>query len=124
MSDGYSIDQQKLIISALLSDKELFARCQNIIVPEYWNKQFVKSVKFILKFSQDYKSVPTPEQILGETGVKYELIEVSKEHQQYFLDEVEKFCRHSALTHAILTGADMLEKGEYGNIEKLVKDAL
>jgi hypothetical protein len=40
------------------------------------------------------------------------------------MDEYEKFCRHKALEGAILESADMLEKHEYGSVEKLIKDAV
>lgn len=125
MNDGYSIEQQKLIIEALLTDKELFARSQNILVPQYFNKQYQKTIKFILDFATEYTSVPSVAQIKAETGVELTLIDtISQEHQNYFLDEIESFCRHMALTNAILKGSELLEKGDYGNIEKLVKDAL
>lgn len=125
MSDGYSIEHQKLILEAILTDKELFVRVQNLLLPEYFNKQFQKTVKFILKFADEYRSVPSVEQIKAESGIELELLDtISPEHQNYFLDEIEKFCRHMALTNAILKGSELLEKFEYGSIEKLVKDAL
>lgn len=126
MSEDYSNDQQKAIIEALLSDGTLLARCQNILQPNFFNKQLEKSVKFILKFTEDYKSVPTTQQLFAETGIQFTLIEnMPKEHQQYFLDEIEKFVKRRALTQAILAGAELLDKGDdFGGIEKMVKDAL
>ena len=40
------------------------------------------------------------------------------------LDEFEQFCKHKALESAILKSTDLLEKSEYGAVEKLVKDAV
>ena len=40
------------------------------------------------------------------------------------MEEFERFSRHKALERAILASADLLEKGEYGPVEKLVKDAI
>ena len=125
MSEGYSVDHQKLLLQAIISEPELFARSQNILQSEYFARQLQKSVKFILEFAFKYKSMPTPEQIFAESGVRLELLDQVKiEHKKYFLDEIEKFCQHAALTQAILTGADMIEKENYGGIEKLIKDAL
>jgi archaellum biogenesis ATPase FlaH len=125
MAGEYSLEQQKLIIEALLTDRELFVRSQAIMLPIYFNKQYQKTIKFIMDFAEKYNSVPTPEQIKAETGIELTLLEaISPEHQAYFLDEIESFCKHMALTNAILKGAELLEKGDYGNIEKLVKDAL
>lgn len=125
MSEGYTQEQQKLLIEAILSDRDLFSRCQHILQPDFFNRQFQKAVKFILHFAEEYKSVPTVQQIEAESGIKFELLDkISEEHQQYFLDTLEQFCRHQALTQAILKGSELLEKEEYGGIEKLVRDAL
>ena len=40
------------------------------------------------------------------------------------MEDFETFVRHKSLERAILKSADMLEKGEYGPVEVLVKDAV
>ena len=40
------------------------------------------------------------------------------------MDEFENFTRHEALKRVILQSADLIEKGEYDPIEKLIKDAV
>jgi archaellum biogenesis ATPase FlaH len=42
----------------------------------------------------------------------------------WFMDEFEAFTRHETLLRVILKSADLIEKGEYDPIEKLVKDAV
>ncbi len=122
---NYSPEQQKLLIEALINDPELYVRCQHILRPNYFHKMYQKSIKFILEFSEKYHSVPSTEQIFSESSVTFDKMEkISQEHQRYFLDEIEAFCKHSALEQAILKGADLLEKGQYGSIEKIVKEAL
>jgi replicative DNA helicase len=49
---------------------------------------------------------------------------VGVEHTDWLLDTFEKFSRHKALERAILKSADLLEKGEYGPVEGLVKEAI
>jgi archaellum biogenesis ATPase FlaH len=49
---------------------------------------------------------------------------VGTEHTEWLLDTFEKFSRHKALERAILKGADLLEKGEYGPIEGMIKEAI
>ena len=44
--------------------------------------------------------------------------------RKWLIDEFETFCRHKALEGAILTSADLLEKGEYGPVERMIKDAV
>ena len=43
----YTEDMQKLYVEFLLSDSELYARCQAILDAEYFDRKFRKSVKFI-----------------------------------------------------------------------------
>ena len=45
-------------------------------------------------------------------------------HYDWLLQDFETFSRHKALEAAILKGADLLEKGEYGPVEDLVKNAV
>ena len=50
--------------------------------------------------------------------------ELRESHYDWLLDDFESFSRHKALEAAILKGADLLEKGEYGPVEDLVKKAV
>jgi KaiC/GvpD/RAD55 family RecA-like ATPase len=45
-------------------------------------------------------------------------------HFDWFLQEFEGFTRRQELERAILKSADLLEKGEYEPVEKLIKDAV
>jgi KaiC/GvpD/RAD55 family RecA-like ATPase len=59
------------------------------------------------------------------TGIDIEPIpEMNEGHQDWFLDEFEAFTKRQELERAILKAADMLEKGDYGPVEKLIKDAV
>jgi archaellum biogenesis ATPase FlaH len=49
---------------------------------------------------------------------------MQENHYDWLLLEFETFSRHKALEAAILQGADLLEKGEYGPVEELVKKAV
>lgn len=121
----YSLEQQKLIIESLLSSPDLYTRAQNIIKPEYFATQFRRSVHFIQDFANQFRAMPSTVQIAAETGFTYELIqEIPNEHKEYFLDLIEGFCKHQAITEAIIKGSELLEKGDYSSIEPLLKEAL
>lgn len=125
MSEDYNLDTQRLLIEALISDSVLFAKCQNIIKPEYFHKQYEKVIKFVHGFADEYKSLPSIEQVYAKTGQELQIIsDITPQHQQFFSDEIEKFCRHKALSLAIIEGAGLIEKGQYTSVEKLVKDAI
>jgi replicative DNA helicase len=57
--------------------------------------------------------------------IKFEDIPDAKDgHYDWFLEEFEKFTRRQELERAILKSADLLEKGDYNPVEKLIKDAV
>jgi replicative DNA helicase len=53
-----------------------------------------------------------------------EIPDLNSGHTDWFLGEFEAFTRRSELERAILKSADLLEKGEYSPVEKLIKDAV
>jgi hypothetical protein len=121
----YTEDMQKLYIEFLLSDPELYARCQAIIDAEYFDRKFRKSVKFIQEHVNGYSVVPTPEQLKAQTGVEFTLVkDIDERHDEWFLDDFEQFCKHKALANAILNSTDLLEENQFGAVEKLIKDAV
>jgi KaiC/GvpD/RAD55 family RecA-like ATPase len=50
--------------------------------------------------------------------------QLMENHYDWLLQEFETFSRHKALEAAILKSADLLENGEYGPVEDLVKKAV
>ena len=53
-----------------------------------------------------------------------EIPDLNSGHTDWFLGEFEAFTRRTELERAILKSADLLEKGEYSPVEKLIKDAV
>lgn len=126
MSEEYSTDLQKLYIEFLLADKDLFVRCNAILKSSYFDRQFRDTVEFIQKHVDEYSDIPMLEQVnavnnIGVTDVKATMTD---EHKNWFMDEIEKFCRHKALEQAILASADKLENKEYGTVEGIIKAAV
>jgi len=121
----YTEDMQKLYIEFLLSDSELYARCQAILDSEYFDRKFRKSVKFIQEHVTGYSVLPTPDQVKALTGVEFTQVkDIDERHQEWFLDDFEQFCKHKALANAILSSTDLLEENQFGAVEKLIKDAV
>lgn len=121
----YSIDLQKLFLEIMLVDPETYVRVQNIYNPQNFDKSIRQAAIFLKEYSAKYSGVPTVEQIKGETNVNLQKITIDDDTMvEWFLDEFEKFTRHETLKRVILESADLIEKGEYDPIEKLVKDAV
>jgi len=121
----YGEDKQKLLIDVLLSSEEIFARCQNILNAKYFVNKLRPAVRFILKHADTYRVLPKFEQVNAETGMSFNQINnITAQHQDAFLDEIEEFCKNRALADAVLGSLDLIEKGNYGEVEKRVREAI
>jgi archaellum biogenesis ATPase FlaH len=121
---NYNYDIQKLYLEMFLSDAETFARCQNIFDPENFDQKLQETAKFITKYVDDYKVIPDSAIVNASCGKELQSVNLPKENYEWLMDEFENFSRHKALERAILQSADLLEKGEYNPVEKLIKDAI
>jgi len=121
---NYNHDIQKLYLEMFLSDAETFTRCQNIFDPLSFDQRLQKPAEFITKYVDQYKVIPDASIVNASCGTEFNTVELAKENFDWLMNEFEQFSRHKALERAILQSADMLEKGEYGPVEKLVKDAI
>ncbi len=125
MLKDYGLDVQKLFLEMMLHDAESFVRVQNIYNPENFDRSLRATAEFIAKHSDDYKTLPTREQIKAATGTTLANIpDLNQGHNEWFMSEFEAFTRRQELERAILKSADLLEKGEYDPVEKLIKDAV
>jgi KaiC/GvpD/RAD55 family RecA-like ATPase len=124
MTKEYTTELQKLLLETMLSDAQDFVRVQNIYNPENFDRSLRETAKFIIEYSDKYKTLPTYDQIKATTNVELRAVPVSAANSNWFLDEFEQFTRRQELERAILKSADLLEKGEYEPVEKLIKDAV
>lgn len=122
----YTQELQKLFVEFLAQDKDLFVRVNGILDVEYFDRSLRKAVAFIQQHARDYGAQPTLDQIRATTGLELQGLgeSVDSRHKDWFIDEFEQFCKHKALESAILKSTDLLDKGEFGAVEKLVKDAV
>lgn len=121
---NYNLDVQKLYLEMFLSDAESFIRCQNIFDPENFDQRLRPVALFINNYVDQYKIMPEARQVNAVCNASLEQVTVPKENYDWLLEEFERFSRHKAMERAILQSADLLEKGEYNPVEKLIKDAL
>ena len=125
MLKDYGLDVQKLFLEMMLQDAESYVRVQNIYNPENFDRSLRPAAEFIAKHSDEHKTLPAPEQITAATGIKLNHIpDLNEGHFEWFMEEFEGFTRRQELERAILKSADLLEKGDYDPVEKLIKDAV
>ena len=125
MSKEYSVDLQKLFLEMLLHNAESYVRIQNIYNPENFDRSLRSSAKFIKEHVETYKSMPTIDQVKAITALELKSVpELNENHYDWFMNEFEDFTKRQELERAILKSADLIEKGEYEPVEKIIKDAV
>jgi archaellum biogenesis ATPase FlaH len=122
---NYSFDVQKLYLEMFLADAESFARASNIFLPQHFERKLQPVAKFIKDYVEEYKVMPEVDQVNASQDIKLKgAKDLDPSHFNWLLDEFEIFSRHKALESAILSSADLLEKGDYAPVEDMVKAAV
>ena len=125
MNKEYTADLQKLFLEMLVQNSESYVRVQNIYNPDNFDRSLRSAAKFIKEHVDQHKAMPTPEQIKAVAAVDLRPVpDITDNHYDWFMVEFEGFTRRQELERAILKCADLLEKGEYDPVEKLIKDAV
>jgi replicative DNA helicase len=125
MNKEYNAEIQKLFLEMMMQDATSYVRVQNIYNAENFDRSLRAVATFLKQHSEDHKTLPSYEQIRATTGVDLKPVpELNAGHYEWFMTEFESFTRRQELERAILKSADLLEKGDYDPVEKLIKDAV
>lgn len=121
----YGYDIQKLYLEMMLADAATFSRCQSIFDPTLFDRKLQTPAEFINEYVKQYSVMPTKEIINAATDVAFSVpTDLREEHFDWLMNDFETFTRHKGLEKAILESADLLEKGEYGPVEEMIKKAV
>lgn len=121
----YGYDIQRVYLEMMLTDAETFVRCQSVFDDTAFDRRLQPAAKFINDYVVDHNAMPTFDMVNAATQVDLkEPGQLKEEHYDWLLTEFETFARHKALESAILKSADLLEQGNYGPVEDLVKRAV
>jgi archaellum biogenesis ATPase FlaH len=121
---NYNHDIQKLYLEMFMSDAETFVRCQNIFDPLNFDQRLQDVASFITKYVDEYKVMPEANIVNASTGSDLNPVQLPRENYDWLMNEFENFSRHKGLERAIIDSSDLLEAGDYGPVEKLIKDAI
>lgn len=125
MDNDYNEEAQELLLSYFISEPNMFAVSKTIVNPDHFEPRLQPAVQFILDHSEKYRVIPNPLQIKAATGVSIDTFPgTSPQSNDWFLDEIQNFSRQKALFNAVLEGVDLIAKGEGGELERRVKDAM
>ena len=109
----------------MLNDAQSFIRVQNIFNADNFDRSLKEAAKFIEKHTADHSTMPTYSQVNAACGTSLKPVQdVNDGHYSWFMQEFESFTKRQELERAILKAADLLEKGTYDPVEKLIKDAV
>jgi replicative DNA helicase len=121
----YPVEVQRLFLEIMLQDAQSFVRVQNIYNEENFDRSLRSAAKFIKEHTDKHKTLPDRRQVSAVTNISLEEIpELNDGHLDWFMEEFEGFTRRQELERAILKSADLLEKGNFDPVEKLIKDAV
>jgi replicative DNA helicase len=119
--------KQKLLIQDLLSSPEVYTKTAGILKPSYFdNALYVRVVSFIHEYYKKYNATPSVEQV----NVEFDTIDLqdsgklTKDRIQYSCDEIEKFCKETAIRQAILDSLGDIEKHEMSKVLARITDAV
>ena len=121
----YSVEVQKLFLEIMMQHAQSYVRVQNIFNEENFDRSLRSAAKFIREHCDKHKTLPERRQVKAVTNIDLqEIPDINEGHFDWFLEEFESFTRRQELERAILKSADLLEKGQYDPVEKLIKDAV
>ena len=121
----YGIEMQKIFLRVMITEAELYTRVMNILNSENFDRSLRPIVNLYKEHTTKYSILPDPTQIKAITGQDIDIIANFSPNQfDWFLDEFEAFTKRQELERAILKAADLLEKDDFGPVEKLIKDAV
>jgi archaellum biogenesis ATPase FlaH len=121
----YGYDIQKVYLEMFMTDAESFVRCQGVFDPKTFDRRLQASAEFIKTYVAEHNALPTFDIVNAATDANLKSPgQLAENHYDWLLQDFETFAKHKALEKAILDSADLLEKGEYGRCEDLVKQAV
>lgn len=118
--------QQEMLISLWVADAKLFAKTLPIVQPEYFDPQYRKAITFIKTYNEKYNGIPSTQVIETETKCKLKVInQLANDELKYTQDQIETFCRQSALRNIILEQSpELIMSEQYDHLEHLVRKAI
>jgi len=141
---GYEFDQifQKKIVGFVLRDQNFVERTDGLIQPKYFeNPSDAALIDALQGYFKRYRAVPNISTFItylkdtlalkklsdaDKKAIKGRLKEIwasGVSDKEYVIDKVADFARTRAMEEAIMASVPLLEKKDFGKIEKLIREA-
>jgi archaellum biogenesis ATPase FlaH len=93
--------------------------------PDSFDRRLKAPAEFLNNYVSEHNALPTFDMINAATDINLkDPGQLQENHYDWLMQEFETFSKHKALEAAILKSADLLENGDYGQCEDLVKKAV
>lgn len=134
---------QTAIVALLVRDLDFVIRTDGLIKPDYFETQIEATIVALwLEYFSEFRRIPEnggvikeiikkalvrkmvrPEMLteLSETLANLSTVVIAD--KDYVCGRVVEFARHQAITQAILDSVDLVERGEFDKVEKLIRQA-
>ena len=117
--------KQKLFIQDILSSPEIYNKTSGILLPEYFTVEYQSVVKHIHEYYGKYNATPAIDQLNASFDVDLEETKrVTKDRVQSTCDEIEQFCRETAVKEAIFESLQDIEDQEMGAVLDRISKAV
>jgi len=118
--------KQIRLINNLINSPDLLGRCIDILKPSYFDPNLIPDVKFLVKYHIDHNTNPSVKLMNAESAsdIEYEEEVIAIDEVEYCAEQLEDFCKQSAMHDAIVDSYELIKDAEYGAIYKKVSEAL
>lgn len=121
----YSEELQQVLLQFMFTEPDLWVRANTIIEQKHFHKNLQPVVRLFKEYSEKFNGLPKEEQIEALTHRRIKKIpDITDADREWFLDNIEKFCRQRALEEWLIKGVDYVQEGKFGQLETGLKDAL
>ena len=94
MNKDYNVALQKLFLEIMQQNPEIYVRVQNIYNPENFDRSLKESAHFIKTHVDNFRTMPTVEQIKATCSIELEPIpNLNENHYDWFMSEFESFTK-------------------------------
>jgi len=121
----FNLEVQLFLLNCMISDLDIFARCRTIVHEDYFDDQLNTTVRFILQYADEQHSIPDIALINAKTGQLLTGMspEAMVRQRDWFLQEMENFCRYRAKENVMLDAIELLRAGEVHEFERRYNEA-
>ena len=121
-------EKERILLTQILKNENVFIRTIPFIRPEFFEGNVNRIIAgYLIDYYNEYKSVPKKEEILAlvDVEIPYDYLDSEYEWNEEFLkDFVNEFIKNMSVKKAIEESIELLEKGDYGSIQKKIKEAV